>query len=304
MTGEVTIIPPGTNLPDFPVRSPDISGAVSDEDILRLWLADCRSEHTFRLYDRIARQLLAFLPHGLRGARVTDLVRFEAALSGQAATTKHTTMNVVRSFFGFCQRTGYVPLSPAHVKKNRKPPHNSRGRCLDEDEVWNLIDSAVTERDRVMLRFFYGTAVRISELLSIVWADIFARNNVHFAQVLGKRSIYRAVPVPEWVKLIRPDHALSEDAVFTVAGDGDPHPWKPMSESNVRLIIRNAALRAGLRKAVSPHWFRHTALTHIQDRGVSILRARDLAGHTNINTTSNYSHTLDLGVPGDVLERK
>ncbi len=306
MTGEVTILGPGSpNLPDVPERSfgPDISGAVDDHDIIRLWLSDQRSEHTVRLYERISNRLMLMLPHGLRGAKVTDLARFEAMLAGQKPNSRHTTMNVVRSLFGFAARTGYIHLSPAHVRKNRQPAHNSRGRCLTEQEVWTLIDHGQTERDRLILRFLYGTAVRISEMLGVTWSDIFVVNNAMRAQVLGKRGIYRAVPVPDWVKLTRPEGALSEDAVFTVSIETDTHPWPPMSETNVRRIIRDAALRAGIRKAVSPHWFRHTALTHIQEKGVSILRARDLAGHTNINTTSKYSHTLDLGVPGDVLGR-
>lgn len=294
-------MPPGINLPDLPGPE-NISGANSDGDLVALWLSDCVSPHTFELYDRSAGRFLATLPHGLRRATVSDVKRFEDSLI-MKPNSRYTIMSAVRSLFRFAQKTGYLAISPAHIRRNRKPDHNSLSKCLTEDEVWAVIDAADNDRDRLMLRFFYGTAVRISEMLGLLWADVYEIGEVLKAQIRGKGGRYRLVPIPAWVLLRRPEGAGSEDAVFPVAF-GETHPWKAMSESNVRRIIDMAALRSGVRKKVSPHWFRHTALTHIQDKGVDIRKARDLAGHRNINTTSGYSHTLDMGVPGDVLGRK
>lgn len=307
MLSDITILPPGGgNDVDLIRHDADISGAVSDVDFVRLWLSGQQSAHTFELYSRIAQKLLLSLPHGLRRATVADIALFEANLKaqGQKPNSVYTTMSVVRSLFSFAQRTGYVNLSPAHVRKNRAPPHNSRNKCLTEDEVWLLIDQPPNPRDRLLMRFLYGTAVRISELLGIAWADIFVEGGIQKAQLIGKGAIYAHIPIPGWVGLIRPENATSEDFVFTCATKNDPHPWKAMSESLVRWTIRDAALRAGIKKQVSPHWFRHSAITHIQDHGVSIITARDFARHKNINTTSGYSHTIDMGVPGDVLKRE
>ncbi len=302
MTGDVTIIPPSRN--DLTIANEaDISGAASDLDLITLWLSECQSPHTYELYQRTAERFLNTLPHGLRKATVADTKRFEDGMRHMKPNSRYTLMSAVRSLYSFAQRTGYVAISPAHIRKNRKPAHNAIAKCLSEDEVWLVIDAGESERDRLMLRFLYGTAVRISELRGLVWADIFLVDKTYKAQILGKGGVYRQVPIPAWVCLKRPPEALSDDAVFPVETAGE-HPWQPMSESNIRRIIDMAALKSGVRKKVSPHWFRHTALTHIQDKGVDIRKARDLAGHKNINTTSGYSHTLDMGVPGDVLERK
>lgn len=305
MSGDITILPPiGANLPDTPGQGPDVSGVGDDIGLIRLWLTDQRSIHTVRFYDRVAAQLIRTLPHGLRGATVADIARFEAGLSHMKANSKHVTMSVVRSLFSFAARTGYVGRSVAHVRKNRKPPRSARSRYLTVEEVWAVIDHAASERDRMLLRFLYGTAVRISELCGVTWADVFVHDDDQAVQILGKGAIYRTVSVPDWVGLVRPDGAGSADAVFTTAGINDEHPWKPMHDTNVRRIMREAALLAGVQKKVSPHWFRHAALSHAEHEGERPVNLRDWAGHASLNTTSIYLHSKENSAPGNRLGRK
>lgn len=305
MSRDVTILPPDTpNLPDVPVRSPDISGAADDTELIRLWLSDQRSPHTVRLYDRVAYKLTRTLPHGLRGATVADIARFEAGLGHMKPNAKHTEMSAVRSLFSFAARTGYVGRSPAHVRKNRKPSHSSRHKRLQEDEVWRLIDHTVCNRDRILLSFLYGTGLRISEQCALLWSDILIVDKQMVAHVLGKGGLPRFVKIPAWVGLVRPDEARSEDAIFTVAKPGSEHPWRPMSDKNVRRIMREAALAAGIRKPVSPHYFRHSAGSNAEENGVSIVDVQKWLGHLNLTTTSGYLHGKEHSAPGDALKRK
>lgn len=302
--GEITILPPVTGgLPDIPGQGPDVSGVADDIGLIRLWLTDQRSMHTVRFYDRVAAQLLRTLPHGLRGATVADVARFEAGLGHMKANSKHATMSVVRSLFSFAARTGYVGRSVAHVRKNRRPPFLA-SRYLTEEEVWAIIDHAATERDKVLLRFLYSTAVRVSELCGLTWADIRTRPSAQDAQFIGKGERPRTVSIPTWVGLMRPEGAGSEDAVFTTAGPNDEHPWKPMHDTTVRKIMREAALLAGIRKKVSPHWFRHAAISHAQDNGVSPVDVMGWVGHGSLETTSRYSHPKANSAPGEKLGRK
>lgn len=301
---DITIIPPSPTLPGLPAPDADISGAADDNALIAMWLSEQRSKHTVRLYDRVAFKLMQTLPHGLRGTTVADIVRFEKSVSNQKPKSKHTIMSAVRSLYSFATRTGYINKSPAHVRKNRAPPYSSRHRYLTEDEVWLVIDHTKGERNKVLLRFLYGTGIRISELCSLVWADFHQQGKGFAVQVLGKGGLYRTVKIPDWVGLVRPDNARSDDAIFTAAGPDDPHPWAPMSDTNIRWIMREAALSAGLQKKISPHWFRHAAITNAENNGESVVNLRDWAGHTTINTTSTYLHGKAHSAPGDVLARK
>jgi len=50
-----------------------------------------------------------------------------------------------------------------------------------------------------------------------------------------------------------------------------------------------ARVKAGL-KEVTIHTLRHTYASHLANKGIPLLTIRDLLGHTDIKTTTIYSH--------------
>lgn len=56
-------------------------------------------------------------------------------------------------------------------------------------------------------------------------------------------------------------------------------------------IVRDAAIRGGIHKPVTPHWLRHSAATHALNRGCPPSLVRDSLGHSNIRTTDIYLHS-------------
>jgi integrase/recombinase XerD len=61
----------------------------------------------------------------------------------------------------------------------------------------------------------------------------------------------------------------------------------------VENVIKNAAVKAGIRKNVSPHTLRHSFATHMLDKGINLKRLQIILGHSSLKTTSIYLHLSD-----------
>ena len=64
----------------------------------------------------------------------------------------------------------------------------------------------------------------------------------------------------------------------------------PISRKTIWNIIKNAALKSGINKNISPHTFRHSFATHMLEGGADLRIVQELLGHENISTTEIYTH--------------
>ncbi|MFW6030194.1 MAG: tyrosine-type recombinase/integrase, partial [Halanaerobiales bacterium] len=65
-----------------------------------------------------------------------------------------------------------------------------------------------------------------------------------------------------------------------------------LSTVQVWRIIKKPAKKAKIKGAdrVSPHFMRHSHISHALDRGAPLHLVRDTAGHSSIATTNRYAH--------------
>ncbi len=150
------------------------------------------------------------------------------------------------------------------------------------------------------IRVLFGTGIRVQELIAFTPEDIAkdgsyvnvtkAIKTVNGISEMGdpksKQSI-RRVPVP---KLYRPA------AIYIRKYGGKELIWTGNGKNGLYSVAAfrkrfYTALRAinGVRK-LSPHCCRHTYITRLQEKGVPIEMVAKLAGHSNVETTDNYTH--------------
>lgn len=164
---------------------------------------------------------------------------------------------------------------------------------LAKDEVAAILGTIRNFKHRTIIMFIYSTGARVSECVNIKLADIDSkRNQVNIQE--GKGLKQRKVPLsPILLTLLRryykeynPQHYLFEGA----KGKGSH-----LGITAVRSICANARFRTPeIKKAYSPHTFRHSFATHHLEGGTNLLVIQRLMGHSDLSNTLKYLHVQQL----------
>ncbi len=177
---------------------------------------------------------------------------------------------------------------------------------LTRDEVQRMEDIAESERDKLIVRLLADTGIRVGELVRLRERDVVEQSRTEaFLRVLGrsqgggaKGDRYRMVPlspalakrVHRYVAKHRPADATS-DRVFVSRRRSQNGGYEAISESGVQQMIRDLGERAGVRKRVHPHLFRHSAATFMLQRGMNPLLVAQVLGHTSLAMIQRvYAH--------------
>lgn len=161
---------------------------------------------------------------------------------------------------------------------------------LSRDEALALISAPKNIKHCAILSLAYATGLRRQELLNLKLADIDSSRSI-IRVVQGKGNKTREVPVtPALIDQLRTYYRKYRTKTWLF----ESHiPGTQYSETSVENVIKNAAVKAGIRKNVSPHTLRHSFATHMLDKGINLKRLQIILGHSSLKTTSIYLHLSD-----------
>jgi integrase/recombinase XerD len=228
-----------------------------------------------------------------------DLVEFVTFLNeiGMAPHSQARILSGVKAFFKFLLYEELITVDPSELletpKLGRKLPDTLE--FPEIEQIFAAVDMSTPEgtRNRAMLETLYSSGLRVSELVNLKISHL--HEDIGFVRVMGKGSKERLVPIGrEALKHIRlyldhvrvhvPVQRGFEDHVFL------NKRGTSLSRVMVFMVIKDLVARAGLRKSVSPHTFRHSFATHLIEGGADLRAVQEMLGHESITTTEIYTH--------------
>ncbi|MCW9707411.1 tyrosine recombinase XerC [Fodinibius salsisoli] len=225
----------------------------------------------------------------------------ELSERGLANSTIARKVAAIRSFFKYCYKRGIAEQNPAHLlitpKKDQPLPNTvtveDMERLMDEIMQGQSVDSA---QNRAILELFYGTGIRLSELVNLNIADL--NLDLNQIKVLGKGAKQRIVPMGKRAQQALEHHLQSREQLYGEQTDDDARKAVFLAAHGQRIyaraiqrMVKDKLQQASEVTQKSPHVLRHSFATHLLDKGADIRVIKELLGHANLAATQVYTHT-------------
>ncbi|NML22112.1 tyrosine recombinase XerD [Pseudoflavitalea sp. G-6-1-2] len=228
---------------------------------------------------------------------LNDIRDFLAAITDLAPSSQSRIVSGLRSFFKYCTIERILDNDPTVLLETPSLP-----RYLPEvlsakeiESIINQIDLSKPEghRNKAILETLYSSGLRVSEITELKISQLYL--DERFIRVVGKGNKERLVPIGtvaiDNITVYRQNYRNLQKAVRGY----EDHLFlnrrgKSLSRVMIFLIIKDLAEKAGIRKNISPHTFRHSFATHLVEHGANLRAVQEMLGHVSITTTEIYTH--------------
>ncbi|MFN8429339.1 MAG: tyrosine-type recombinase/integrase [Spirosomataceae bacterium] len=258
------------------------------------------SPHTHTAYKADLEQFQQFLSPDfsllIQDAQASDIREWVVSLSEQKLDNRsiNRKMASLRAFFKYLLKNQKIKSDPTALVKALKTA-KKLPVYLEEDAMENLFEFVEFtpdfegQRDRLLMELFYGTGMRLAELIGLKTKDYdrFGRK----ITVLGKRNKYRVIPLNQevidcidiYLKLLEEAGVSNEFLVLT-------DKYEQLYPVFVQRKIKHYLELVSTISKKSPHVLRHTFATHLLNHGADLNAIKELLGHANLAATQIYTH--------------
>lgn len=226
-----------------------------------------------------------------------------------SANSQARRISAIKSFFNFLIFEKIRSDSPADLiegpKLGRKLPVTLN--LTEIEKILNGIElnQPHGHRNRAIIETLYGSGLRVSELVNLTLSNIFFKEDI--IRVTGKGDKQRLVPLGNYSKKFIKIY-MDEIRIFKKIKKEDNdvlflnRNGRKITRAMIFTIIKESARKAGIKKKISPHTFRHSFATHLLENGADLRSIQLLMGHESITTTEIYTH-LDKKHLKKVMEK-
>ncbi|MEX1188571.1 MAG: tyrosine-type recombinase/integrase [Bacteroidia bacterium] len=259
------------------------------------------SKHTLVAYENDLNQFLVFTIETYESPTLLEInsgiVRswlVSLMDSGITSRTVNRKITALKSFFRYAIKSNWIKTNP--MSKISSPKISKRlPEYIEAVKLDLLLDKAEFSddfngvRDHLIIELFYGTGMRLSELLGLKISDVNLRS--HQLKVTGKRNKQRIIPLFEKLEnnlrsylIQRNDLASDSLALFIFENGSELYPVY------VYRLVNKYLSQVSTRKKKSPHVLRHSFATEMLNKGADLNAIKELLGHANLSATQVYTH--------------
>lgn len=253
----------------------------------------------------------ALLPHKLTSEHIWDyrlyLARSYKTPRGEHLGKKSQNYYLIalRAFLNYLAERDIETLSAAKVKlaKQKSDETISFLEVSDIMAMLRVPDTNTTNglRDRTIMELFFSSGMRISELVALDVDQMSMlrdgdTNRTYELSIVGKgkhiRTIFISPRSADWLRQYLKSRRDVYKPLFINHRSKNPDANR-LSPRSIQIMIRKAALLAGVSKKVTPHTLRHTYATDLLSHGADLRSVQELLGHKNVATTQIYTHVTN-----------
>ncbi len=228
-----------------------------------------------------------------------DLEKFIQWISelGMTPSSQSRIISGLRSFYTYCMMEQITATDPTVLleapKQKRTLPDTM---SFEEIElIIAQIDLSKPEggRNKAILETLYSCGLRVTELVNLRISCLYL--DIGFVRVIGKGDKERLVPIGadaiRYINIYKNDIRVhldikpgQEDFLFL------NRRGSKLSRVMIFILLKALVKKAGIRKTISPHTFRHSFATHLVEGGADLRAVQEMLGHESITTTEIYTH--------------
>ncbi len=258
------------------------------------------SENTVNAYRQDLERFLKYL--STKGIGIEDVTREDIMdyliylrILRLSPTTVSRHLASLKMFFRYLTYKNILKKDVISLIRFPKLPQRLP-RVLSMEEVSRLLEFSpknyIEIRDKAILELFYGSGLRVSELINLRFSDI----NLYemFVHAFGKGKKERLIPfgkmakdaIERYLRESRPKFpkASSTNYLFLSKKGGS------LTRQAVFYIVKKYAKLQGIGEWVTPHTLRHSFATHLLEGGADLKILQEMLGHSDISTTQIYTH--------------
>lgn len=261
-------------------------------------------------YDKYIKPQIGSLK--IKDVKDVHLQRILNKEAGKSSSHVKKIRMVLQEMFKRARQSRIIVYDPAELLELPQTSQGTR-RSITEEERKAILAVAETHRSGLWILTLLYTGMRPGETAALVWNDVdFTKNEIHVhaakesgsTQIKGPKTTagIRDIPIhAELLKRLMKAKKGPFDYVFQTAEGNRQNEnslrrlWTGFKrELDIYMgaeLYRNKIVKSVVAEDLTPYCLRHTFCTDLQRAGVPLNVAKELMGHSDIQTTANiYTH--------------